>query len=70
MFTENLPCQYKNSISIDILPNVCEVYCRSIYDPIMVELINNDPTLTLHKGFLGFNMTYINFTDYWLIQSK
>ena len=39
-----------------------------IYVPITVEFTNNDPTLTLHKTFLGFNITYMNVTDYQCMQ--
>ena len=31
--------------------------------------MNNDPPLHLHKCFLGFNLTYMNITDYQLMQS-
>ena len=32
--------------------------------PAPVELTNNDPTLTLDKQFLAFNLTSVNITDY------
>ena len=39
------------------------------YISVTVELTNNNPALTLHKQFLGFNLTCINIMDYQLIQS-
>ena len=43
------------------LPKTCEVYSRNIYIPVMVELMNNDPTLTSYRCFfLGFNLTHMN----------
>ena len=30
--------------------------------------MNNNPTLTLHKCFLGFNLTYMNTASYQLMQ--
>ena len=30
--------------------------------------MNNDPTLPLHKGFLGLNLTFMNIIDCLLMQ--
>ena len=51
------------------LPNACEDYNRNTYIPATVELTNNDPTLTLHKRFWSFNLTYMNITDHQFMQS-
>ena len=51
------------------LPNTCEAYSRNIYIPATVELTKNDPNLTLHKWFLGFNLMHMHITDYQFIQS-
>ena len=50
-------------------PNACEAYSRNIYIPATVELTKNDPTITLHKQFLGSNLTYMNITNYQLLKS-
>ena len=34
-----------------------------------MELTNEDPTLALRKHFVGLDITYMNITDYWLMQS-
>ena len=52
MFTENVPYQYQNLISISVfLPNAYAAYSTNIYIPSTVEWTNNDLTLTLHKRF-------------------
>ena len=59
-------CSQKMTYCVDIkaqfqllyLLNVCKAYNRNIF------LLNNDPTQTLHKQFLGFNLIYINIMDY------
>ena len=51
------------------LPDACQVYSRNIYIPAILKLMNNDPTLTLHKHILGFNLTYMNTTNYQLMQA-
>ena len=51
------------------LCNACKAYSRNIYIPDIVELTNDDPTLTLHRQFLGFNFMYMNINDYHIMQS-
>ena len=54
----------KTPFQLVFLPNDCEAYSRHIYIPNTVEETNNEPTWTLHKQFLGFNLTYRNITNY------
>ena len=51
------------------MSHACEAYSRNVHIPARVELANNDPTLDLHKHFLGFNLTYKNVIDYKLMHS-
>ena len=69
VFTAKLLNWCQNLISVGILPNACEAYSKNIYIPTTVEFTKNDPTLTLHEWFLGFNLTYVNITDYQFMQS-
>ena len=50
----------KTSFQLVFLPNACETDSRNIYIPATIELTSNDPTLTLHKRFLGFCLMYMN----------
>ena len=59
----------KSLFQLLYLFNACEAYSRNSLIPATVEKPNNDPTLTLHKLFLGFNLTYMNIMDYQLMQS-
>ena len=58
----------KTQFQLVFLPNTCEAYSQNIYIPTEVELTNNYPTLTLDKRLLGFNLTYMNITDYLFMQ--
>ena len=51
------------------ITKACEAYSSNIYIPATVELTNIDQMLTLHKQFLGFNLTYMNITDYQFMPS-
>ena len=59
----------KPKLQLLFLPNACEAYSRNIYIPTTIEMKDSYPALTLHKRFLGFNLTYMNITDYWFMQS-
>ena len=67
----------QNTYQIDIkspfyksyLLNAYEAYSGNIHIPATIKLTNKDQTLSLHKHFLGFNLTYINVLNYLLMQS-
>ena len=58
----------KTLFQLFYLPIACEAFSRSIYIPATIELTNSDPTIILHKCFLGFDMTYMNIIDYQLME--
>ena len=51
------------------LPNACEAYISNIYIPATVKLTRKDPTVTLPRCFHGFDLTYINISDYHFMQA-
>ena len=60
MSTKDLSYKHQETIPISILPKACGTYSRNIYISATVELTNKDPSLSLHKLFLGFNLTHKN----------
>ena len=63
MLREYVPCQHQNKFQFFWLLSACEACRRNIFILVTVESTNNDPTSTLHRKFLSFNLTHMNIKN-------
>ena len=56
-------------MQFEFLPNVCKASSRNFYIAVTVEMTNNTWLWPYIKYFLGFNLIYMNITDYHFLQS-